>query len=109
MTTGRPPSVPRSSRPSVTRRGGGRPAGQVGERDRDRVLEVVGETAEAGPEDDPDLGHERRELADRGLERVEPGRLVGRRDRAGRVQAPAGVGGEWQVRHVGPPGFASVG
>ena len=39
-------------------RGRRRPAGQVRERDRDRVLEVVGQTAEPGAEDDPDLGDE---------------------------------------------------
>ena len=55
-----PPSVPSRSRPTWPGRGRGGPARQVRERDRDGVLEVVGEPAEAGPEDDPDLRHERR-------------------------------------------------
>ena len=39
----------------VTRRGRGRPARQVRERDGDGVLEVVGEAAEPRAEHDPDL------------------------------------------------------
>ena len=60
ITTGRPASVAEQQPAGVTGRGGGGPSRQVGERDRDRVLEVVREPAEPGAEDDPDLGHERR-------------------------------------------------
>ena len=108
MTTGVPPSVPSSSRPTWPGRGRRRPAGQVGERDGDGVLEIVGEAAEPGPEDDPDLGHEVGPLADRGLERGEAGGLLGRRD--GRV------GSRRDRRRLavadqscGPPGSASRG
>ena len=57
--------TPEEQPPGVARRRRGRPAGQLGERDRDRVLELVGEAAEAGAEDDPDLGHEIRPCAGR--------------------------------------------
>ena len=60
-------------------------------------LELVGEAAEAGPEDDPDLGHKRREFADRRLQHGEPGRLGGRWDRSGGIEPPAGVGRERQI------------
>ena len=50
--------------------GRGGPSGQFAERDRDGVLEVVGQAAEPGPEDDPDLRNEARSRADGGLEGV---------------------------------------
>ena len=53
-----------------------RPAGQVRERDRDRVDEVVGEVAETRPEHDADLGHERGPRADGGRQRGDAGRLL---------------------------------
>ena len=68
--------------PDVPGRGRGRPARQVGERDRDGVLEVVGQPAEPRAEHDPDRRHDVRPGADGGLERVEPGGLLGGRDRA---------------------------
>ena len=73
-------------------RGRGRPARQLGEGDRDGVLEIVGQPAEAGAEDDPDLGHEVRPGADRRLERGEPGGLIGGRDRA-RTESTASLTG----------------
>ena len=93
MTTGSPPSVPSSSRPAWPGRGRRRPAGQVRERDRDGVLEVVGQPAEPRPEDDPDLGHERRCARGPPPRARRRGRLLGGRDRSGRVEALADVGG----------------
>ena len=55
MTTGRPVEAAEEQPAGVTRRRRGRPAGQVRERDRDGVLELVGEAAETRPEDDPEL------------------------------------------------------
>ena len=62
----------------MARRGRSRPAGQLGEGDRDRIVEVVGEPAEPGAEDDPDLGHEIGPGTDGGHQGVEPGGLLGR-------------------------------
>ena len=117
----RPPAERAEQQPAdVARRGRGRPAGQVGERDRDGVLEVVGEAAEPGAEDDPDLGHEVGPGADGRLERVEARRLVeragsgapgpgastasaGRRDRAcGPPGSHPGVDGRWPAGFAGP-------
>ena len=58
MTTGRPPRRPSSSRPTWPGAVAAGQPGQVGERDRDGVLEVVGQAAEPGAQDDPDVGHE---------------------------------------------------
>ncbi len=85
MTTGRPSERPQEEPPDVARRRRGRPAGQLGERDGDRIDEVVGEPAEAGSQDDPDLGHDRRPGTDGGLERGQPGWLIGRWDRSRRI------------------------
>ena len=63
----------------------GRPAGEVGERDRGVDADVVGKAAEARPQHQPDAGHERRSGADRGLESVEATRQLRGRDRARRV------------------------
>ena len=85
MTTGRPASVPSSSRPTWP---GAVAAGQPGSSANGietGVLDVVGEPAEAGAEDDPELRDEVGAGADGGHERVEPGGLVGRGDRAGGV------------------------
>jgi hypothetical protein len=71
MTTGRPPRRPSRSRPTWPGAVAAGPAGQVGERDRHRILEVIGKAAKTRTQDDPDLGHEIRPGADRGLERVE--------------------------------------
>ena len=84
----------------VTRRRRGRPAGQVRERDRDRVLEVVGEAAEPRAEDDPDPRHEVDPGPDGRLERVEPGGLVGGRDRARRDRRQARRAG-WRHGRAG--------
>jgi hypothetical protein len=62
---------------NVARGGRSGPARQIRERDRNRILEIVGEPAEPGAEDDPDLRHQRRASADGGLERVEARGLVG--------------------------------
>ena len=77
---------PAEEQPSgVPGRGRGGPAGQVGERDRDGILEVVREAAEPRAEHDPDLGHEVGPGTHRGHERGEPRGLVDGRDRARRV------------------------
>ena len=62
----------------------GRPARQLPERDRDRILDVVGEAAEPGAEDDADARDEAGPAPDRRLERVEASGLVCRRDRRSR-------------------------
>ena len=61
------------------------PAGQVRERDRDRVGQVVGESAEPGSEHDAELRDEARPGADGGRERGDAGRLLDGRDGARRV------------------------
>ena len=67
--------------PAVVARGGrGGPARQLVDGDRRRVLDLVGEGAEPRAEHDPDHRDEVRASADGGLERVEPGGLVGRGD-----------------------------
>ena len=71
--------------PDMARRGRGRPAGQLGERDGDGILDVVGEPAEAGAQDDPDLGDDVGPGANGRLEGGETSGLLGRRDRAGGV------------------------
>ena len=76
----------------VTGRRRRRPAGQVGERDRDRVREVVGQPAEPRSQDDPDLRDQVRPGPDGRLEGVDPGGLVGRRDRAGAIDRAGAVG-----------------
>ena len=74
----------------VPRRRRGRPARQVRERDRDRVLEVVGKSTEARAEDDPDRRHEIGLRPDRSLEGVESRGLLSRRDRAAMVDRAIG-------------------
>ena len=82
----RPPGEPAEEQPSgVPRRGRRRPAGQLRERDRDGILEVVGQPAEPGAEHDPDLGHEVGAGAHRGHQGGQTRRLVDGRDRARRV------------------------
>ncbi len=89
----RPPRQVAEEKPADVARGGRRrPAGQVRERDRDRVLEVVGKAAESGAEDDPDLRDERRPGADRADQRGDAGGLLDRRDGARRVQVGRRVG-----------------
>ena len=73
--------TPEQEPADVAGRGRGRPARELGEGDRDRILQLVGESAEAGSEDDPGDRNEIGSGADCGLERVETGRLVRRRDR----------------------------
>ena len=94
----RAPAEAAEQQPAGMPRGGRRrPAGQLRERDRDRILEVVGQPAEPGAEHDPDLRDERRPGADRGHEGGEPGRLLDRRDRPRRVDG----GGRWSSRASG--------
>ena len=85
MTTGVAGQAAEQQPPDMAGRGRGGPAGQLGERDRDGILDVVGEPAKPGAEDDPDLGDEVGARANGRLEGVEPGGLVGGRDRAGGV------------------------
>ena len=77
----------------MTRRGRGRPTRQVLERDRDSILDVVGKHAQARAQDDPGDGDDVGPGPDRGLERVEPGGLIGGRDRSGRVDGDRGCHG----------------
>ena len=63
---GRPGERAQQQAPGMPRGGRGRPAGQVRERDRDRVLQVVGQAAQPGAQDDPDRRDQRRSLPDRG-------------------------------------------
>ena len=66
--------------------GRGRPAGQLRERDGDRILEIGCELTESRPEHDPDLRDEGRPGADRRHEGRQPGRLRGRWDRPRRIE-----------------------
>ena len=68
--------------PGRGRRG---PAGQVRERDRDGILEVVRQPAEPGAEHDPDLGHEVGVGPHRGHQGGQTRGLFDGRDRARRV------------------------
>ena len=100
-----PPAEAAQQQPAdVARRGRRRPARQVAERDGDRILEVVGQAAQTGAQDDADLGHE-----------VGPRRGRRRRARAdgpaGRTGGSAATGravdrrrGEAAGRTCGPPG-----
>jgi hypothetical protein len=74
----------------VPRRRRGRPARKVRERDRDRVLEVVGKSTEPRAEDDPDRRHEVGLRPDRPLKSVESRGLLSRRDRAAMVDRAIG-------------------
>ena len=97
MTTGRPPSVPEQQPPDVPRRGRGRPAGQLRERDRDGVLEVVGEAAE--PRARARSRPRARVASARGRPPTSASRRAGcsvGRDRARRVD-----GGSGRVGHAG--------
>ena len=91
----RPPAEPPEQQPAgVSRRGRRRPAGQLRERDRDRVVELVGQPAEPGAEDDPDLRDERRPRADRGrpARRAAPAARWAGSGASGRRQ-----GGRWVI------------
>ena len=82
----RPPGQPAEEQPSgVPGRGRRGPAGQLRERDRDGILEVVRQPAEPGAEHDPDLGHEVGAGTHRGHQGGQPRRLFDGRDRARRV------------------------
>ena len=65
------------------------------------ILEVVGQPAQAGAEDDADLGHEVGPGADGGDERARSGRLVDRGDGPRRVERATDVGRKGQVGHAG--------
>jgi hypothetical protein len=78
-----------------------RPAGQIAERDGHRIVEVVGQAAQAGAQDDADLGDEIGVLADRADEGAQARRLVDRRDGTGRVERATDVRGKRQVGHAG--------
>ena len=82
----------------------GRPAGQVRERDRDGVLEVVGQAAEPRAEHDADPRDEIGPGTDGGLERGQAGGLLGRRDGRARSTAGAtGIGGAHGAEHTRRP------
>jgi hypothetical protein len=86
----RTPGEPPEQQPAgVTRRGGRRPARQLGERDRHGILEIVGKGAQPGAEDDPDLGREVCPGADGGFEGVESGGLIRGPYRDGRIEGDA--------------------
>ena len=74
--------TPEEEASGVARRRRGRPAGELRERDGDRVLDPVGEVAQARAQDDPDLGHEVRPAPDGRGQRGQERRLLDRRDRA---------------------------
>ena len=96
--------APQQQPARVPGRRGDRPAGQLLEGDRDRVLEVVGEAAETGAQHHADPRHEVRPGADGGDERGEAGRLLGRGDRAGAVD----VGHALRIRPRGIAGAAAA-
>ena len=64
--SGTPGERPEHERARVPERRRDGPARDLAVRDLDRILDPVGEPAEAGAEDDGGPGHERRPLADRG-------------------------------------------
>ena len=87
MATGHAVELAEEQPADVSRRGGGRPAGQVREGDGDRVGQVVGQAAEPRAEHDPDSRDEVAPGPDGRLERVEPGGLrSGGRDRSPGVE-----------------------
>ena len=89
-------------------RGGG-PAGQVGERDGDRVLKFVSQAAQTRTQDDANFRHESGPFANGGSERPDPGRLLRRRDVSARVLGSPHIGGERQIGHTGLQGSSSEG
>ena len=98
----RPPGEPAEQQPAdVAGRRRSRPAGQSVERDRDGILEIVGETAQARAEDDADLGHEIGVLPDGIDERRQAGGLLRWRDGSRRID---GVG----MATREPPGVVSA-
>ena len=78
---------PEDQAADVARRRRDGPAGQVLEGDRGRVLDLVGEAAQARAHDHADGRDEVAPLADGRRERGEAGGLVGRGDRAGAVES----------------------
>ena len=89
----------------MTGRRGDGPPGQVGELDGRRVLEIVGEAAEAGAEDDADARDEVRAGPDGGDERGQPGGLLGRGDREGPVDGVTAHGPSIRAAGRGPLNF----
>ena len=100
--------APEEQSPHVAGSRGGRPTGQLRERDRDRIFEIVGQGSQPGSEDDPHLGDERRTGADRCLKRVESGSLIGRGDAGGRVRLRSRVN-HWMFLATRAPGTAPRG
>jgi hypothetical protein len=76
----------------VTRRRSGGPAGQVAERDGDRLVKIVRESAETGAENDPDLGDEGSPGSNGGLESSEASGLIGRPDRPRWIEGDCRIG-----------------
>ena len=102
----------------MARGGGGGPARELGERHRDRVLEVVGQATQPGSQHDGDLGHEVGAGAHDRLEGVEARGLIDRGDGRGRIrhqmmlahavaecgppELRPGVDGRWPACFCGP-------
>jgi hypothetical protein len=70
-----------------------RPSGQIGERDRQRIFDLVRQPTEARAQDDPDDRAEVRPRPDGSLECQEPGRLLRWLDRAAGIDG-LGVHGD---------------
>ena len=77
---GRPAQSPEKQPADVTRRGRGRPARQLGERDRDGILDLVGQIAQPRTKHDPDPRHEVGPGANGRGQRIQAPGLLGRGD-----------------------------